>query len=73
MDEIKLKRRSQEDIIQQLIFDVSMLKVLVNKLQKELERHTHDAEVVSSMEKDYPDWIEIGEPKFLVDGELRKC
>ena len=38
---INLQRKSQEDIISQLIFDISMLKVLVDNLQDRYENHTH--------------------------------
>jgi len=51
--EIRLQKKSQDDIIQQLIFDVCHLKVMVDLLRADLETHYHDKETTK--------------PKFLVE------
>ena len=45
--EIPLQKKTQDEIIQQLVFDVSYLKVMVDLLRADLETHYHVKETVT--------------------------
>jgi hypothetical protein len=59
MDKIILKRKTVEEKVNDLLTDVALLKVQVNKL----ENHIHSISLVKDVNGEYPDQFEVSKPE----------